>query len=263
MTLSFGEQGAEEGQFEYVQDVAIDSNGLYFCADWSNARIQIFDQQGNFLRSFPTNSSPCAVDFLSNGRLVVLDYSTPSLSIYNPKTGNLFRNWGKRGAGSGEFAGPRGIAVTPEDDIAVADSSNRRVTVFDNKGHVKFMIDATEKNFLGGPNSIAVHPRTGHLVVSSEDGQQSRLVIFDSKGNFERDMGQSVLNGPWGVAVDHAGNIWTCDRNASRLVIFSWVGECLRIFNFKEFCTPLGITIDKELNMIVSDTSAHKVRVFK
>jgi len=47
--LSFGEHGSGPGQFIQPHGLAIDSTGRLFIADRSNNRIQIFDQEGNFI----------------------------------------------------------------------------------------------------------------------------------------------------------------------------------------------------------------------
>jgi DNA-binding beta-propeller fold protein YncE len=41
---------------------------------------------------------------------------------------------GRRGQAPGEFYWPRGIAVMPGNEIAVADSSNNRIQMFNSRG---------------------------------------------------------------------------------------------------------------------------------
>ena len=46
---SWGSYGSEPGQFVLPHAIALDSKGLLYVADRNSGRIQIFDQQGNFI----------------------------------------------------------------------------------------------------------------------------------------------------------------------------------------------------------------------
>ena len=48
--MEWGETGAEAGQFRTPHSLAMDSEGLLYVGDRSNRRIQVFDQDGNFVR---------------------------------------------------------------------------------------------------------------------------------------------------------------------------------------------------------------------
>jgi NHL repeat len=49
---SWGGKGTEPGKFDVAHGIAIDSKGLLWVADRENQRIQIFDQDGKFVRQF-------------------------------------------------------------------------------------------------------------------------------------------------------------------------------------------------------------------
>lgn len=48
---SFGDRGDKPGEFNTPHSIAADSNGNIYVADRFNRRIQVFDNQGNYLRS--------------------------------------------------------------------------------------------------------------------------------------------------------------------------------------------------------------------
>ncbi len=50
--LEWGETGSEPGQFRTPHALALDEEGLLYVGDRSNRRIQVFDQEGNFVRDF-------------------------------------------------------------------------------------------------------------------------------------------------------------------------------------------------------------------
>jgi sugar lactone lactonase YvrE len=59
------------------------------------------------------------------------------------KDGNWLKSWGERGTGSGQFHTPHSIAVDANNNVYVADRSNRRIQVFDGDGNFQrqFTID--------------------------------------------------------------------------------------------------------------------------
>src|SRR4029077_6629695 len=48
--------------------------------------------------------------------------------------GEWVASWGSLGNGPGQFDTPHGIAVSPSDEVYVADRGNRRIQVFDTEG---------------------------------------------------------------------------------------------------------------------------------
>ncbi|WP_345814517.1 peptidyl-alpha-hydroxyglycine alpha-amidating lyase family protein [Paraburkholderia sp. PREW-6R] len=50
------------------------------------------------------------------------------------RDGNWIKSWGERGTGPGQFHTPHSIATDANDNIYVADRSNRRIQVFDTEG---------------------------------------------------------------------------------------------------------------------------------
>ena len=50
--LDWGRKGSGPGEFDLPHSVAVDAQGLVYVADRNNARIQVFDAKGNFLRQW-------------------------------------------------------------------------------------------------------------------------------------------------------------------------------------------------------------------
>ena len=71
---AWGKKGTGEGEFDLPHTIAIDSSGRLFVGDRSNQRIQIFDQQGNFLEEWTQFGMPSGIFIDANDTIYVADY---------------------------------------------------------------------------------------------------------------------------------------------------------------------------------------------
>ena len=78
-----GRLGAGPGEFMGPHSLALDANGRLFVADRSNNRIQVLDQDLNFLDAWKHFGRPSGVTVLNDGTLVVSD-SESGASIPGP-----------------------------------------------------------------------------------------------------------------------------------------------------------------------------------
>ena len=88
-------------------------------------------------------NQPTDVAWDSNGNSYFTDgYINSRVGKVNAK-GEWVTSWGSLGTGPGQFDTPHGIAVSPDDEIYVADRDNRRVQVFDADGKYlrEFVVD--------------------------------------------------------------------------------------------------------------------------
>jgi hypothetical protein len=88
-------------------------------------------------------NQPTDVAWDSQGNSYFTDgYVNSRVAKVNAK-GEWVASWGALGKGPGEFDTPHGVAVSPKDEIYVADRGNRRVQVLDTEGKFlrEFIID--------------------------------------------------------------------------------------------------------------------------
>ena len=63
LVLSWGQPGAGPGEFALLHNVGVDSRGRVFICDRENDRIQLFDQEGNYLEQWSDFTGPGDVWF--------------------------------------------------------------------------------------------------------------------------------------------------------------------------------------------------------
>ena len=77
---AWGKKGSGPGEFDAPHALAMDSRGRLFVADRENNRIQIFDQDGNYLGQWFQFSRPSGVFIDKNDRIYVADSESGSVA---------------------------------------------------------------------------------------------------------------------------------------------------------------------------------------
>ncbi|XP_078584572.1 uncharacterized protein LOC144866769 isoform X2 [Branchiostoma floridae x Branchiostoma japonicum] len=175
--------------------------------------------------------------------------------------------FGGRGLEPGKFVNPRGVVVSPSNEIFVADGGNRRVQVHSTEGvylcHFPTVVPGTGgKNMyphdvcMDGNGTLWVVGRgeTAHHVVQySTDG--TAMAGFDmKKGHIYR-----------GIAVDMRTNhVLVTDPDQGTVHVFRPDGSLVRTVRHPEgeMTCPRYVTVDGEGNILVSDWGTHCVYVY-
>ena len=125
---SWGGKGSGPGQFQVAHGIAIDAKDLLWVADRENQRIQVFDQDGKFVREVKYKGLPCSLDIGSQFMYMVNGFAGQVLKL--DLNGKVLAAMGKPGKGPGEFGEAHMIAVSKKDEIFVADSVNAALVKF-------------------------------------------------------------------------------------------------------------------------------------
>ncbi|GMR04854.1 MAG: 6-bladed beta-propeller [Thermodesulfobacteriota bacterium] len=135
--MTIGSRGSEEASFNYPSNVAVDKKGNIYVVDTMNARVQIFDKDGRFIRSFGRFGDvagefarPKGIALDSEGHIYVADAAFNNVQIFNQE-GQILMAFGGYGNGRGQMILPNGIAIDKDDYIYVVDSWNERVNVYE------------------------------------------------------------------------------------------------------------------------------------
>jgi len=77
---TWGQKGSGPGDFDGPHALAMDSRGRLFVADRSNNRIQIYDQDGKLLDSWPQFSRPSGIAIDKKDQIYVVDSESGSVN---------------------------------------------------------------------------------------------------------------------------------------------------------------------------------------
>lgn len=156
----------EAGQFAVPTNVAVDSDGNLYVSDTFNDRVEVFDAEGNFIRTFGkpgdgpgyfARPKGLAVD--SDGHVWVADAMQDRLQVFD-KEGRLLMWMGGHGALPGLFSDIAGVAIDKENRIFTSEQYPGRLQMFryftdDEARAEKARRDAEEKKKGDAPTTSA------------------------------------------------------------------------------------------------------------
>ena len=123
-----------EGEFRWPYDVTFDPAGDVYVTDSEN-RVQVFSQNGAFLRTFgrrgsgPGELSKLRGIHVDHDYVYVVENANNCVSVFYT-SGKFITSFGRRGYGEGELSDPRGITIDQDGFLYVCDWGNNRIQVF-------------------------------------------------------------------------------------------------------------------------------------
>lgn len=272
---AFGSSGSGEGQFTFGGNVALDSSGNVWVADYGNNRIEKFSPEGKFLASIGTKGSgegqmdePYAIAInKTSGDIYVAEIGNQRVQELSSE-GSFIRAFGSKGSGNGEFDEPDGLAIDQTGHVWVADSGNNRIEEFSSEG--AFIKTVGSKGSGTGelkePNGITFSGKDFYV----SDWGNSRIEEFSEAGGFIRQFGSSGTgNGQFksvhGVAADPvSGNIYVADSENHRVQEFTANGTFITKFGSEgsgngKFKYPWGIAITSEGTLYIGDIDNERI----
>jgi len=131
----FGEFGSRDGQLSRPQGVCA-TEGRVFVADTGNHRVQVFDPEGRFLRSWGRKgelpgemNEPAGLAVCASGLVYVADALNRRVQVFW-QDGAFAGVLSGRTNGPGHFNQPSDVAVSSSGQLLVCDPMNCRLQVF-------------------------------------------------------------------------------------------------------------------------------------
>lgn len=131
--LDWGRKGTGPGEFDLPHSVAVDAQGLVYVADRSNARIQVFDANGKFLKMWKSEElgRPWSLAIGPDNLLYVVDGgdfrpAPPDRGqlLKLDLSGKILAKWSRFGNYDGQIYWGHDLAVGRDDAVYVGDVSH-------------------------------------------------------------------------------------------------------------------------------------------
>eukprot|EP00058_Branchiostoma_floridae_P002450 XP_002587938.1 hypothetical protein BRAFLDRAFT_87326 [Branchiostoma floridae] len=176
--------------------------------------------------------------------------------------------FGGDGSKPGKFLSPRGVVVSPSNDIFVADSHNRRVQVLSTEGvylrHFPTVVPGTEDTDIK-PRDVCMDGN-GTLWVVGQGWTADHVVQYSTDGTAMARFNLTKIGCVRGIAVDMRTNhILVTDADQGTVQVFCPDGSLVRTVRHPrdvEMRHPGYVTMDGEGNILVSDWNNNYVYVY-
>ncbi len=276
----YGQRGLGDGRFQKPRAIAVDDQDNIYVVDMT-ARIQVFDRDGKFLRSWRTpdfiNGKPCGLSFSNDGLLMVADTHYYRLLFFT-RDGELLPErtiGGVNGRGPGEFGFVTDSVQDSHGNYYVSEYGDYdRIQKFDQNG--KFLFEwgghGTEPGHFLRPQGITIDDRDFIWVA---DASNHRIQVFDATGDSAKliqswgEQGPEVgqLRYPYDLWLDGKGHLYVAEFGNNRIQKFTLDGKSLGTWGGPgrsrgQLHQPWGMCIDSRGMIHVLDSYNHRIQSF-
>jgi DNA-binding beta-propeller fold protein YncE len=281
---------ANDGEFNFPHDIAVDASGKVYVADYNNNRIQVFNATGATLldkwgvsgsgdsrfTAEPNFSGPAGIEVDACGYVFVSDHNNNRIQKFT-SDGTFVTMWGWSGNDGGEFARPVGVAADGKGRVFVADRDNHRIQRFaPSTQDITYLFSKTWGAFgstdgaFSSPMNLAVDPTTGTVYVA--DTFNHRIQVFNASGTFQRKWGafgsgDGQFSSPRGLVV-HENEVYVADQHNHRIQVFSPTGVFKRKWGSNgnangQLSQPLAVAVDPNTDEVyVAEFGNHRIQKF-
>ena len=243
-----GKYGAGQGDVQNPIGLAVDAAGNLVVADYSNARLQIFNKDGGHLRFVNCGVSMYGISVAPSGDVWVA-YNSNDLRLYNPQSGTLVRSLAARSF----------FCVSLPDGSVVVSTIGPHVRLYNSAGVQKWESTGSGLTSTFGVchvpdiNAVAVCECNNKQVqlLSLADGRHVHTIGAGQMSNYPRSIAYDVTAKILVVGEEDKVSAWTLEG----LLVHQWGKGTVR--------TAYGVAIDPSDNTIyVSDYGNHRILVF-
>ena len=249
-----------------VNDVQVDSTSLVIPFN------PYFDNIAP-LRTITGVKNPWGVAVTDDGHIIVSEISQNRVTVLD-RDGRKVKSFGHQEVGESQklkFSHPRGIAVTSDNFIIVADDHKIQKISMDGKCIRSYSKKGNGPLELNEPTGIAISPTTGCIYIA--DFNNNRIQVLNSNLMFSHTFDTSKLsigqfNHPRNIAIDRRGFLYVADTYNNCIKVFTPDGQLYSLFGTKgsgrgQLNLPSGIVFDDDKNLVyITNTDNHCISIF-
>ena len=271
--LCIGKRGSGEGMLNNPMGVAVTAEDEIVVADSQNHRVQVFNSNGTFLRSFGHKgenagefSYPVGVAIDKDRKILVSENDNHRVQILSWK-GRHLGSFGGKGSLDSQLLNPWGLSLDRNGNVIVADSGNKLIKIFTPDG--KFVMK------IGGQGSFSfpIHCVQGGEYFLVSDSLEHCIKVFNRDGHFQYKFGKQgegdgEFNYPRFLSVTQSKHLFVCDEGNHRIQVFELDGKFVGKFGtigrkLGKINEPFSVAILSNDQIVVSEYCNNRIQIFE
>ena len=270
--LCFGKGGSGNGMFSSPRPLAVTDRDEIAVVDNLNHRVQVFDSNGTFLRSFGHKGENAGEFIYPNGIAIDNDKNVFVADMGNHRVqilsweGRHLGSFGGKGCLDSQLSYPWGLSLDSTGNVIVADTGNKLIKIFTPDG--RFVMKIGKQGSFSCPYHCV---QCGEYFIVS-DYNEDCIKVFNRAGHFQYEFGKKgkgdgEFNGPRFLSVTQSKHLLVCDGGNNRVQVFELDGTFVGKFGLKgnklgELSGPFSAAVLSNGQIAVSDTENHRIQIF-
>ncbi|XP_044164478.1 E3 ubiquitin-protein ligase TRIM71-like [Acropora millepora] len=251
--FKFGSRGRRPGEFDWINDIAVnDKTGMIAVADHFK-RIQLFSSDGKFETQVKLDGRPFSVAFTGCGDLLALvPLGNNKLHIFS-KEGQFIKHINDK-----HLKKPQHLSIASDGRLIITDNEGNKIKFLSPDGS-ELLLSFTAPDCDKYPKCAAYHQE--NFFVSYPEVHC--IKVFDKTGMYINDIGcEGSIDGQF-FLIDKYDRLIVSDENNQRLQLFSLSGKFLNQVQGKYFKSnyPWCAAINNN-NLFVADRWGDGIFVF-
>ena len=259
------ERHIDKKSLECPWGVAVNDSNEIFVSDRSNNRILVFNEKGEFVRSFGHHvvDKPTGVCTNTAGRTYVANLASGHIQMFKPN-GEYIAILNNQKTNNRPLNNPRGISLDAQGNLIVCDTGNECVKVFSPESGISKTI---------GWSTMPTCCLCYENKIFVSDYEEHRIKVYSSEGNFLYEFGNygtgnCELNQPAGIAVDKSGHLLVCSFGNNAVQVFTLDGNFITSFGeygdkLGQFHQPSSVSVLKNGQIVISEFGNHRLQIFE
>ena len=251
-----------DAKLEKPRAIAVGPDGRIYVSDSAKAAVLAFDPAGRLIGTWGKGKlkEPSDLTALSDGSLFVIDANASRL-VHFDAAGKALNEIGQTAG----FYGPRGLALSAQGNLVIADTGSNRIVLMTTDGRVAgaFGSQGNAPGQFQQPIDVAVGP-DGRIYVA-DTLINKRVQIFAGDGGF---VDQWLT--PWtsdfsvpAMAVAGDGRIYMADAERGRVWEYAAPAAKPVWWRAGDLKRPIGLALDRQGQIYVVDEETRLIYQFK
>jgi hypothetical protein len=247
LDMAIGQEGIGPGQFTDLRHVAVDSQGRIYAGEYTGGRIQVFDQDGNFITQWLVDDEFPLVSMAANRAGTVYIVMGGEVYLHDGPSGDYQGAWDYDNQFDDVFSTIDGGL------LAAHGGTDDNILRFDAGQNLELEIPSAISGQTGDSELKMTVAEDGVGIIYALGAFNDAVFIYDSQGKFLNRIGSSgdepgQFQAVSDIVVDGQGRIYVSDFDGVK--VFSPDGRFLGLIETEN--VAFGLAIDDQDNLYVA-----------